>query len=122
MPLAILSSSGFLQDNYSKLFYETKDIPSLNYKDCSWIKYENYMVTDPYKLLPKMFEDVSDKDYILLNNDQLKDGGAAMIAYAMLQFTEMSDYERKEIKNALLKYCELDTLAMVMIYEGWREL
>ena len=80
------------------------------------------MVTDPYKLLPKMFEDVSDKDYILLNSDQLKDGGAAMTSYAVLQFTEMSDYERKEIKKALLKYCELDTLAMVMIYEGWKDM
>jgi hypothetical protein len=67
-----------------------------------------------------MFEDVSHKDFILLNNDQVRDGGAAMTAYAMLQFTEMTDYERKEIKKALLKYCELDTFAMVMIYEGWK--
>jgi hypothetical protein len=28
---------------------------------------------------------------------------------------------RKEIETALLRYCELDTLAMVMIYEGWVE-
>jgi hypothetical protein len=36
----------------------------------------------------------------------------------------MSDYERQEIKKALLKYCELDTLAMamVMIYEGWKDI
>jgi hypothetical protein len=33
----------------------------------------------------------------------------------------MSDYERSEIEAALLKYCELDTFAMVMIYEAWRE-
>jgi hypothetical protein len=31
----------------------------------------------------------------------------------------MSDYERGELEAALLKYCELDTLAMVMIYEAW---
>jgi hypothetical protein len=29
----------------------------------------------------------------------------------------MSDKERGQISAALLKYCELDTLAMVMIYE-----
>jgi hypothetical protein len=29
--------------------------------------------------------------------------------------------ERQEIRRALLRYCELDTLAMVMIYEAWRE-
>jgi hypothetical protein len=78
------------------------------------------MVTDPYKLLPKMFEDVSDKDFILLNNDQLRDGGAAMTAYAMLQFTEMSDYERNEIRKALLKYCELDHLQWLWFMRGGR--
>ena len=97
-------------------------ILSLNYHNWTWVKVENNMGTYPYKLLPKMFEDVSDKDYILLNNDQLRDGGAAMTAYAMLQFTEMSDYERSEIEKALLKYCELDTFAMVMIYEGWKDM
>lgn len=119
---AILNSSVFLQDKYSKPVYGTKGIPSLNYNNRTWVKYENNMVTDPYKLLSKMFEDVLDKDFILLSNDQLRDGGAAMTAYAMLQFTEMSDYERDEIRKALLKYCEMDTLAIVMIYEGWREM
>ena len=119
---AALNSSEFLQDKYSKHLYGTKDFQSLNYNNWTWIKYEDNIVTDPYKLLPKMLEDVSDRDYILLNNDQLKDEGTAMIAYAMLQFTEMSDYERMEIKNALLKYCELDTLAMIIIYEGWGDM
>jgi len=30
--------------------------------------------------------------------------------------------EREEIINGLYRYCELDTLAMVMIYEGLREI
>jgi uncharacterized protein YprB with RNaseH-like and TPR domain len=34
----------------------------------------------------------------------------------------MSDKERNEITTGLLKYCELDTLAMVMIYEHLKEL
>lgn len=38
-----------------------------------------------------------------------------------MQFEDMSDYERAEIERGLLKYCELDTLAMVMVYEGWRD-
>lgn len=45
-----------------------------------------------------------------------------MAAYARMQFEEMGEFERNEIRKALLKYCELDTLAMVMIYEGWREM
>lgn len=40
-----------------------------------------------------------------------------MTAWSRMQFTEMSDIEREEIQKALLKYCELDTLAMVMIWE-----
>ena len=43
------------------------------------------------------------------------------MAYARMQFEVMSDYEREELKRALLKYCELDTLAMVMIVEAWRD-
>lgn len=41
------------------------------------------------------------------------------MAYAKMQFEHMSDYERDGLKAGLLKYCELDTLAMVMIYEAW---
>jgi hypothetical protein len=29
--------------------------------------------------------------------------------------------EREALKKALLKYCELDTLAMVLIFEAFRE-
>jgi len=29
---------------------------------------------------------------------------------------------RPNINAALLRYCELDTLAMVMIVQGWRDL
>ena len=52
---------------------------------------------------------------------EIREGGAAMTAYCKLQFEDMSEVERDEIKKALLRYCELDTLAMVMIYEAWRE-
>jgi uncharacterized protein YprB with RNaseH-like and TPR domain len=34
----------------------------------------------------------------------------------------MSEDERESIKKSLLKYCELDTLAMVMIYEHLKTL
>lgn len=121
---AILNNSTLLQSKYSKPIYGAKGgISSLNYKDWKWIAYENGRVVDPYLLLPKMFSDISDKDLALLSDsDELREGGAAMTAYARMQFEEMSDYERNEITQALLKYCELDTLAMVMIYEGWRDL
>jgi len=70
-----------------------------------------------------MFEDADKCDELISgDNKELKDGGAAMTAYARMQFEEMSDYERGELQSSLLNYCELDTFAMVMIYEAWREM
>ena len=69
-----------------------------------------------------MFQDTEKCDSLMSSSAELKDGGAAMTAYARMQFEEMSDYEHNELKNSLLKYCELDTMAMVMIYEAWREM
>ena len=51
----------------------------------------------------------------------IAEGGAAATAYARLQFEDISADSRQKIKEALLRYCELDTLAMVMIVEAWRE-
>ncbi len=121
---AILNSSRFLRKKYSQPIYGAAGgIPSLNYKDWKWIEIENGRVIDPYKLLPKMFQDISEKDFALLSDsDELRDGGAALTAYARMQFEAMSEYERAEIRKALLQYCELDTLAMVMIFEGWQDL
>jgi len=121
---SILNRSSFLQKKYGKPIYGGPGgIPSLNFQGMTWIQKDGHEVSDPYTLLPRLFDDVSDKDMALLSeDDELRDGGAAMTAYARMQFEEMSDYERKALSEALLKYCELDTLAMVMIYEGWKDL
>lgn len=90
-----------------------------------WIKIDSTgKVTDPYKILPPVFSDVDPallerSDEWLSNKRQLDDGGAAMMAWARMQFSEMSDVERDALRNALLRYCKLDTLAMVMIWEWW---
>ena len=42
-----------------------------------------------------------------------------MWVYAKLQFTQLSSVERSYVIKGLLKYCELDTFAMVMIMEEW---
>ena len=52
----------------------------------------------------------------------ISDGDAAMMAYARLQFTEISTEHRIAIFKALLKYCELNTFAMVLIWEAWNNL
>jgi hypothetical protein len=55
-------------------------------------------------------------------SDELAKGGAAMMAFSMMQFTEMSELETRKLCQALLRYCELDTLAMGKIIEHFFEL
>ena len=71
-------------------------------------------------IFPEMTAEEIERLDLLFNERDLQDGGAAMIAYAKLQFTDMSRVERQQVEQSLLRYCELDNLAMVMIYEGWR--
>ena len=120
---AALNSSTYLQNKYSKTIYgKGKEIHSLNFDEQVWLQFKENEIMNPYKLLPKVFDEYDESMLNqLVTNDSLADGGAAMTAYAKMQFTEMSDREREAIANSLLKYCELDTLAMVMIYEYWRE-
>ena len=101
--------------------YQVTVLISKNFQDWSWIqKTPEGLVKDPYDLLPKLFTSATHIDERLLTNgSELKNGGAALMAYAKMQFEHMSDYERNELQAGLLKYCELDTLAMVMIYEAW---
>ena len=40
---------------------------------------------------------------------------------AFLSLKNKSKEEQEEIRNCLLKYCELDTLAMVKIWEKFKE-
>jgi len=121
---AVLSGSKFLQKKYSQPIYgEGCKIPSLHFKDHIWIKMEEGRVVDPYKQLPSLFKGVSEKNVALLSEeDELSNGGAAMTAYTKIQFEDMSEYEREELEQGLLKYCELDTLAMVMVYEAWKDM
>jgi hypothetical protein len=122
---AIMNSSSYLQEKYSKPIYGAADgIKSLNYSDWIWVKFgSDGKVIDTYNLLPPVFDEDTDAFIKLISDDEeLKEGGAAMTAYCRMQFSEMNDYERANLKMALLRYCELDTFAMVMIYEAWREM
>jgi hypothetical protein len=120
----VLKISDFIKNKYSQPIYGTSDIDSHNFKNFIWYKTdENGIPKNPYKLLPPLFDDL-DQDTIenLVTDDSIADGGAAMTAYARMQFTEMSDSERQKVAKGLYRYCELDTLAMVMIYEYWNDI
>ena len=118
---AVLNRSKYLQEKYSKPIYGTKEIPSHNYKDKVWIQIQDGVVTNPYKLLPQIFEGKTEEELSeYITDSTLAEGGAAMMAYAKMQFAEMSDSEKELVSKGLLKYCELDTFAMVLIWEFWR--
>ena len=116
---ALLKSSKVVQEKYGQPIGEI-DISSQNFDaNHIWLKKENNEISSPYNLLPPLFENMSE-DEIHDNISELEninDGGAALTAYGKIQYTDMSGNERQEIAEALKRYCELDTLAMVMIYE-----
>ena len=119
---AILNDSKYLQEKYSRPIYGN-EIPSKNFKQWKWIEKDSGgLVIDPYKRLPPVFNDLELEAMDgLITEGSIADGGAAMTAYARMQFTEMSEAECERVCKALLQYCELDTFAMVMIYEYWRQ-
>lgn len=120
---AILNASNFLREKYEKPIYGAHDgVRSLNFKDWKWIEIENGIVKDPYKRLPPIFSDLDLEEMdSLIMDGSIADGGSAMTAYSRMQFTEMSEAECERVTKALLKYCELDTFAMVMIFEYWKQ-
>jgi hypothetical protein len=120
---AIISDSEYLRTKYgsSGVYGKKKTVRSLNFDDHVWIKPE--YGNNPYKMLPRVFEDYDQDtlDLLVKDMDELADGGTAMTAYNYLQFSEIPIDQRKKIIESLLKYCELDTLAMVMLLEGWKQ-
>lgn len=122
---AVLNSE-YIQNKYSKPIYGNNSVvKSLNFDD-GWVwvkKNEQGGIISPYRLLPPLFENIDDEtieDFLM--RTEIQDGGAAMTAYAKMQFTQITDGERDAIAKALLKYCELDTLAMVILFEYWKDI
>ena len=118
---SVLNSSDFIKDKYSKPIYGTSDMPSCNLSSPkSWIEYgEDNVVKNPYKLLPSISSyldiDIDLDDIEIAETESVANGGAALMAYAKMQFSEGAML--KALEQALLTYCELDTLAMVFIWE-----
>jgi hypothetical protein len=119
---AVLQSSEILKSEYSKPI--GPDQASLNFPaDFIWYQLKDSQLVDPYDLLKqyaeKLFKEINPT--ISQENRLIADGGAAAMAYARLQFEDLPDDERQRINKSLLRYCELDTLAMVMIMKAWIE-
>jgi hypothetical protein len=123
---SVMRWSGVLRDLYSGEVYGSF-IPSKNFKNFAWWvpnASDASVPLEPYDLLRLDGEDLlgeglmpgEDPDVLAIT-----EGGAAATAYARLQFEDVDEVERRMIREALLRYCELDTLAMVMIVQGWQK-
>ena len=128
---AVLNGSAFLRDKYSKPIYGGgAEIESLNITEPQiWVKTKcdgSGEVEDPYKWLPEVKKylpegclrpdgEEDDDDLSQVNN-----GGAALTAYSKIQFADLETTEA--LRKALLRYCELDTMAMVFIWEYFNDM
>ena len=89
---AILNESAFLKNKYSKPIYGFHGaILSQNFEEMTWIQVEGDKVKDPYKLLEPVYKNYNPDqlDRLMQDNDDIRNGGAAMTAYCYLQFGKM---------------------------------
>lgn len=114
-----LESSDVLEKLYGSQTYS-----SSNFTDVQWfqrVDRSSSSVRDPYDILVEY----NKENGFAQNNVPLvvAEGGAAIAAYSALQqrSSELSPEQRSAIEASLLRYCELDTLAMVMIVQAWQE-
>lgn len=120
---AVLNASKFIRDKYSQPVYGS-EIKSRNIAETDpivWISTDaDGRVLNPYKLLPSIgqYLDMSESLAESISDDadmSIANGGAALTAYSMLQFSDVQLTDA--LSKALLRYCELDTMAMVFIWE-----
>jgi hypothetical protein len=105
--LPTMSVSKRLKDIYSSPTYSSN-----NFTDMQWWKrdMETGNPYDPYSLLNEF-----DRGEPVVSH-----GGDAIVAYCLLQQANLES--RSELEASLLRYCELDTLAMVMIMQALQEM
>ncbi len=109
---AVLNESPRLKEIY------TKPYSGLSIKDKVLCKVDEKTgkLLSPYKLLDPIGYGIPDYE---TGEAYIAEGGTAMMAWSRMQFDDVSQPEREAVFKALLEYCELDTLAMVMIYQHW---
>jgi hypothetical protein len=117
---SMIKLSGYLQTFYGQkdLYGENLKVHSHNFDNMQWIVKTKDGFEDPYQMLlnplpvEEQTSEMEDDEIIEINN-----GGLALIAYAKVQNEKMNPNKIKKYLEALLKYCELDTLAMVMVFQ-----
>jgi len=97
-------------EKIDKIIQNVRDliVPFRNYDIYHWQQYGSYTLKD---VLPAMLPDFG-YDHLDVQN-----GGMAMDAYAAMNRTDDPE-ELERIRQSLLEYCKLDSLAMVKILES----
>ena len=131
---AVLNASKFLQEKYSRPIYGS-EIPSQNIPRSApipWITFDAAgHVENPYKHLPPISSYFPEESRESVDGacegddgedggETVANGGAALWAYGMMQFTDGANSDA--LTKALLRYCELDTMAMVFIWEYFNDM
>ena len=104
---SVLTVSKVLKKQY-KLPYK-----SSNFDSMVWWQWDEKkdQACNPYSLLKAMQKGAA-----------IGRGTEAMVVYGKILSKSLRASSRPELFKALLQYCELDTLAMVMIYRHWQSL
>lgn len=112
--LPAIFNTDFIKNKYELPISEI-NVTSKNFSS-DWQWYKNG--EDPYKLLPTYEVD----DYRLDSNTEINNGGLALAIYGKLQFSDVNQETRVKMRQGLLRYCELDTLAMAMVIQYFKSL
>ena len=85
----------------------------------SWFK---KYVSDPSSIL-NPYDTLAPVIYEMEEEEVVKDGTGAMRAYHELMFGSLKEDKKRrdQLKQLLLQYCELDTMAMVIIWKYWMD-
>jgi len=101
---SIMSLSNFLKVNYSQPY------SSENFDRIQWWQSDGKGgARNPYEIL------------VETGDSPIHRGTEAMVVYGKLIAQETGKERLEAYQRALLKYCELDTLAMLMIYQHWQQ-
>lgn len=104
--------SNYLMNIYSNI----KDL-MIPFKDRAYYLKDMHGSYSIKYVLPALFPDDSSLNYH--NLDMVHNGSEAMNSYANL--SKLDDEKQKVLRYNMLKYCELDTYAMVKIYNKIKE-
>lgn len=133
---AVLNTSDFLKEKYLRPIYgsEIRSCNILAEAPISWIDADDFHKTghveSPYHLLPAVGDlldlDKDETEWMMKKENsaeedfQVANGGAALTAYSKLMFCE--GVMTSALREALLRYCELDTMSMVFIWEYFNDM